>query len=428
MSEPRFGLTDFNHIPSSKNGVGQDRESWLPIVLTDLPAKPPVQPTLGQLHSNIGLIYPGMRHVFSGPPESAKTLVAYLILIQVVRDGGTSVLIDFEMGAYASRDRLRELGAEDDDLERIMFVSPDQPATTDRISLIIGLAPNLVCVDASAGVYDLEALDDNSRKDVGRIYRTYVLPFWEEGIATLFVDHVTKNTETRGNFAIGSERKIGTADIHLGFETITPISRGHRGLYKIHTRKDRGGYLKRGVLAEVELTSDPDTHQITHELRPAEEVPEGKVWVPSKQMQKASLYLEQQSEPITKNTLTAEIGGRKDYALKAISELVRMGYATETPGPNRSKLIQHHHSFTVYEWENQPDPPVVPSGSQVVPGTSQSGGSHPSPPYGGRNHPDNGKNHPVVPDYGSWIDDLEPSSKEDTPADLFDQPNDGIPF
>ena len=177
-----------------------------------------------------------------------------------------------------------------------MFSCPDQPATIDRISLLIGLAPNLVCVDASAGAYDLESLDDNSRKDVGRIYRAYVLPFWQEGIATLFVDHVVKNSRKPGRI----RDRIRTQNRHLrrppGFETITPISRGHKGLYKILTRKDRGGYLKRGTLAEIrKLASDPETHQITHRLRPVEEVPEGAVWMPTKQMQKASQLLEEGS-------------------------------------------------------------------------------------------------------------------------------------
>jgi hypothetical protein len=51
---------------------------------------------------------------------------------------------------------------------------------------------------------------------------------WEDVLAThsctsragraSFIDHLPKNRETRGKFAIASERKIGSCDVHPGFE------------------------------------------------------------------------------------------------------------------------------------------------------------------------------------------------------------------
>jgi hypothetical protein len=273
MSEPRYGLHHFNTIPAddiTSNGTDPNRDSWLPLNLADLPQKPPIQPTLGTING-IGLLYPGKRHIFSGPQESAKTLAAYLLAIQTIRDGGTVILLDFEMGAYDARARLTDLGATVEDLGGLLYAEPDDPATDDRIALLIGLSPSLVIVDAAAGAYNVQGLDDNKRADVEQLTNLYIRSFWKHGIATIMLDHVVKNTETRGAYAIGSERKVGGADVHLGFSVITPISRGHTGLYKITTHKDRGGYLKRGTLAEMELRSDPDTHEITCQLRPAEE-------------------------------------------------------------------------------------------------------------------------------------------------------------
>ncbi len=59
--------------------------SWEPLNLAHIEERPPVQPTLGGL----GLVYPGKRHVFSGPQEAAKTLAAYAIALAVIRDSGT---------------------------------------------------------------------------------------------------------------------------------------------------------------------------------------------------------------------------------------------------------------------------------------------------------------------------------------------------
>jgi hypothetical protein len=425
MSEPRYGLHHFNTIPAddlTNNGTDPNRDSWLPLNLADLPHKPPIQPTLGTLNG-IGLLYPGKRHIFSGPQESAKTLAAYLLAIQTIRDGGTVILLDFEMGAYDARARLTDLGATGSDLAGLLYAEPDDPATEDRIALLIGLSPSLVIVDAAAGAYNVQGLDDNKRADVEQLTNLYIRSFWRHGIATIMLDHVVKNTETRGAYAIGSERKVGGADVHLGFSVITPISRGHNGLYKITTHKDRGGYLKRGILAEMELSSHPETHEITCQLRPAEEHQPGEVWMPTKVMQHISELLEQNHEPISRSQIAALAGGRKDYVLQAIDHLVRLGYATETAGARNAKLIETSRSFTVLEWENQPDHPPVPTRSHPFP-ERDTDDPFPVPFRGpdgnGSEPPENSSPVPTTNDW-SWVDELTPRENEDPPHDLHHQ-------
>jgi hypothetical protein len=331
--------------------------TWDGLNLNELPAKPPVHPTLGRI-GDIGLVYPGKRHVFSGPQESAKTLAAYLIGLEVGRQNGYWTLIDFEMGAYDARDRLVDLGATPTDLDHLTYIEPEEAATIGHMEQIMEGGIDLVVIDAAAGAYDLQGLDDNKRQDVEKLTRIYVRSFWRAGIATIFLDHVVKNGETRGAYAIGSERKVGGADVHLGFSVIAPISRGHSGLYKISTHKDRGGYLKRGTLAEMELHSHPDTHAITYELRAAEELAPGQEWMPTKVMQHLSELLEKQTDTATKNQLADLAGGTRKIALQAIDHLIRLGYATSEPGPRNSQHLTHQRPFTVLEWENQPHPPT----------------------------------------------------------------------
>ncbi len=336
--------------------------SWRPQNLNELPEQPPTPPELGNTH----LVYPGKRHVFSGPPESAKTLAAYCILIQVVRTGGKAVLLDFEMGAYDARQRLRELGATALEIDHISYVEPDERATPVRIQQLLELEPDLVVIDAAAGVYSLEGLDDNKRGDVEKISSLYIRAFWRAGIATILIDHVVKDTETRGRYAIGSERKLGGADVHLGFEVIgkQAISRGGKGRYKIATHKDRGGYLKRGHLADLSLSSDPDTHSIEWAFtEPEVSIGDDGYFRPTTLMEKASKELEQRLEPTTRNSVFESIGGTKDYVLKAITALVHEGFVTETSGPNRSKLVE---SARPYREDNPDDNPEIQPGSSVV--------------------------------------------------------------
>jgi hypothetical protein len=338
-----------------------DREpdSWTPVDLNTLPATPPVQPTLG----DVGIVYPGKRHVFSGAPESAKTLAAYAILIRIVRAGQIGVLIDFEMGGWDARSRLQELGATHDEISRIRYLEPDAPATLDRIQPLIAERPQLVVIDAAAGAYSVQGLDDNKRGDVELWSRMYVHGFWRAGIATILIDHVVKNTENRGKFSIGSERKLGGADVHLGFETITPISRGTAGHYKIVTHKDRGGYLQRGKLADLELASHPETHQITWEFKPAEHAPDDAPFRPTTLMERISAWLQFQPDPVSRKVVEDAIKGKSNNAKRtAMDTLVREGFASESVGPRGAKLIQH---VRVYKHD---DPACNPetNGSQSV--------------------------------------------------------------
>jgi hypothetical protein len=394
---------------------GNEPDSWEPINLALLPEKPPIRPTLGG--DRIGIVYPGKRHVFSGPPESAKTLAAYAIGIEVVRAGAAIILIDFEMGSYDARDRLRELGAQDEDIARIHYLEPAVPATEEKVRLLIHLQPQLVIIDAAAGAYDLQGLDDNKRGDVEKLARLYVRSFWRNGIASIFIDHVVKDSEARGKFAIGSERKLGGTDVHLGFEVITPIQRGTTGHYRIVTHKDRGGYLKRGHLADLHLSSDPNTHTITTTFTPAVTTPKTARYKFDIKMEQISKELERLTEPVSGNTLYGIIGGNKQAFLTAVEDLIGAEYARriggagspiETVKPfNRSLLV-----------------PPVPGGSPPVPEPGMEGGSAGSTPLRGgtRESTRNDRQQTFDRFQHSWLEELIPDEDElALPAGTLDQ-------
>jgi hypothetical protein len=406
---------------AARNGDQPEPDSWEPIDLTTLPVKPPIQPTLGQA----GIVYPGKRHVFSGPPESAKTLVAYIIGIAVIRNGGTIVLIDFEMGSYDARARLSELGATPDEIRRVRYLEPDTPANSPRIERLVTLQPQLVIIDAAAGAYDLQGLDDNKRGDVEKLSGLYVRSFWRNGIASIFVDHVVKNTETRGKFAIGSERKLGGADVHLGFETIAPISRGTTGHYKIVTHKDRGGYLTRGHLADFKLSSDPQTHTLTWELKPADAETAAGYFRPTHLMERVSLWLHTKAEPVPRSAVTSSVTGNAKHLGGALDVLVREHFAAETPGPRGAKLITHVRLFK----EDDPDcnPETDPTSStSSMPFLTSSGTGHLTsssipPPVGGEEEVKRPlEGFELVT--SSWLDELVPDPDElALPAGTLDQ-------
>ena len=371
MSEAQwFGLEDFPTVADLtaydqvRNGPAPDLSTWEPIDLADLDETPPVQPTLGKL----GLVYPGKRHVFSGPQESAKTLAAYVIGLEVVRSGSELVLIDFEMGRWDARNRLRELGASMDELRKIRYLEPDVPASTQTIGALVEREPGLVVIDAVAGAFELHSLDDNRRADVERFSRLWLQPFRRAGIATIVLDHVVKAHEGRGAYAIGSERKVGGADVHLGFEVVHPIKRGAKGLYKIITHKDRGGFLKRGKLAEFELESDPDTHRIDWKLKATADGDEEHEFRPTVLMEKVSRWLEGQLTTVSQHQVEEANLGKRDYVRQALDILVTEVFVDETSGPRNARLFE---SIRAYREDDDDLAPTSPnSRGEVLQSTS----------------------------------------------------------
>lgn len=314
--------------------------SWQPLNLAHLEERDPVRPTLGGL----GIVYRGKRHVFSGPQEAAKTLAAYAIALEVIRAGEIVVLIDFEMGPYDARDRLRDLGATDDDFERLLYVEPEGAATQEIILELLEHDPALVIVDAAAGAYALQGLDDNKRGDVERFAHMFVRSFWLRGVATLLLDHVVKNADARGRYAIGSERKVGGADVHLGFEVVRQLTRGGSGVYRIVTHKDRAGWLPRPRAGELELHSDPETHAITWTFRPpTQEAGDG--FRPTTLMERTSRYLEQQVDPVSRKAIEDDVKGRRAFLRMALDRLVAEGFAAESAGERRARLVRSIRPF-----------------------------------------------------------------------------------
>lgn len=311
--------------------------SWQPINLLALADTPPERPSIG------GLLYRGTRHVFSGEPESGKTFAAFALGLEAIRAGGRILHLDFEMYAVRTRERLREMGATDAELAHWVHVEPDAPPGPGQLDALLALDPTFAIIDAAAGAYDMAGLDDNARKDVERFARMIVSPLSRAGVGTVVIDHVTKNKETRGRFTIGSERKIGGADVHLGFEAVKPIYRGATGLVKITTAKDRFGYLPRPHAADLELVSDPETHAITWTLRPAAqraEQGEATTFRPTGQMERISRYLESRAEPASRADVEASIPGKRDYKRIALDALAQGGYVSEAAGARSARLYE----------------------------------------------------------------------------------------
>jgi hypothetical protein len=335
--------------------------SWAPLDLRTVSDEPPEPPELG------GLVYRGRRHWWSGPPESAKTLVAYAVALEAIRAGWRVALVDFEMGERDAKARLRDLGATDDNLERFDYYAPDAKPKLADLDAIAERA-QLVIVDAAAGAFDLSGLDEN--REAEKFNTTWVRPLWNAGATTVVLDHVVKNAEARGMFASGHHRKIGGTEVHLGFHATTPLRRGHSGYVTVTAHKDRPGFHRKTV-GTIELHSDPETHAITWAWKatPAS-VHEADGWRPTVLMERVSRYLETYPEGATRQAVkTAGLGNTK-YVLEALNFLISDGYAEQPDtgrrgAPVRSVRPFRHEPDGAGTFPNVPDLGTRPNGASV---------------------------------------------------------------
>ena len=354
LPEPPWGdnvVLPFRGAPSSRPQAEHD--SWDFIDLNDPQwDEDPVPPDLHDF------LYSGLRHVISGTPGSAKTLIIYRAAVDIIRKTGRLVVVlDFEMGAKAAKLLLRELDATPEEIAQIRFATPETPPK-DALQAIIELDPVLVIIDASAGAYRASGLDDNKRQDVEQFAHVWVNPLWQAGIATALLDHLTKNPETRGGFVIGSERKVGQTDVHIGLaiDEKHPLKRGGHATATVTVHKDRRAFLRRPIAFFADITSDTVTHHLEVVLRHPEEMPTapGGEKLPTIKMEQISRYLESlHGDSASKAQIRSGVGGNAAMADRALDILISNGHVKVDPqGAGKA----HLHTL-VRPYTRPPEPP-----------------------------------------------------------------------
>jgi hypothetical protein len=334
----------------------RDVHSWTPIDLLRVAAEPPERPRIA------GIAYPGRRHLYSGETESLKSLVAMIVCVEEIRAGNCAMYIDCEMGEREALERFRALGLADEEIsDRLIYVHPSEPMTSadvlaDVIVLIETRLPTVVVADAVTGMLALHDLDPNSSVDVEKFYLGIVDPLRKYGAAVISLDHVTKNKETQGRYAIGSERKVAGADVHLRFETVRPFGRGRNGLVKLTVAKDRPGWLPRPKAAEIEFHSDADTGRITYDIRLNEHGQDKQAaeFRPTALMERISRYVEPAATQPSRTEIINNVSGATEYKRMAIDILVSEGYLAEETGARGARLVS---SIRRYREADEPSPP-----------------------------------------------------------------------
>lgn len=311
---------------------------------------PPV-PTMGLRTDGVGLLYPGRVHSFSGEPGGGKTWLGLHHIAEVLAGGGSAGMIDYEDTPAAIVARLVALGV---DLvairERFHYVSPDGPVERDTVERLVALNLDHWLVDSVGEALAVEGFSPNADDEVAQWYRRLPRPLAAGGACVELLDHVAKDRETRGSWAIGSQRKLAAIDgAAYVVDVINAPTKEDDGQLRIRCAKDRHGTHQRGhVVAEVlVLNADDGGVSVVVRRQSTNHRPTGLMENLSRWMEDKAL-----DAPFTKNDLTsAPVGklvekdgeqvrqkAKADHVRAAVTVLVAEGFVTIEYGASNAHL------------------------------------------------------------------------------------------
>lgn len=333
--------------------AGEGRRSWRPRVLDNIldgSYKPP-EPTVGSRDDGIGLFYPGRIHSAVGESEGGKTWFALLASLYEIKAGRNSVYIDFEDDAPGVIGRLLALGANPTDIrDHFAYIRPEEPLTENWNKLDLGqaigdLKPTFVPVDGVTEGMSMHGMELKDNTDVAKFGRMLLRPIAETGAAVTTLDHVVKDKEGRGRYAIGGVHKLnGLNGAMYVLENRKAFGVGVTGVSTVRIAKDRPGQLRRHGLphssgmhwfADLSLKSHDETFAEVSLAAPVEQTGPFR---PTGLMKKVSDSLAGAREALSVRGIQDRVTGNKDAVRKALACLVDEGFVSAESGPRGAQL------------------------------------------------------------------------------------------
>lgn len=358
------------------------------------------------------LLYEGEVHQIAGEPESGKGWVACYEAVRQLQAGRRVAYLDFEDTAVNVVGRMLALGATPEQIvSHLTYISPTEAPPNNRVpQALLQQPPALAIFDGQTEAYPLLGLDPYSNVDAAIFLNALPRPFAAAGAAVLLIDHVTKNADTRGRFALGAGHKLAGVAVAYGVEAIERPSRTHPGKLKITLGKDRHGAIpgaRGATIALATITPSDNGRTVTVSLDPPDSTDTTGQFRPTVLMEKVSRYVEQHPEA-TRNDIKSAVGGNHRARDLALTLLADEGWIDR----KRDGQALRHTTAHAYRADADPGPtgPTGPNQSQTGPGDhpNTTGPTGPTPLQGGPGPGTGHQDHPNhTPDPDSEIARLQ---------------------
>ena len=309
----------------------------------------PPTPTILRRSDGCGLIYPGKVHSLSGEPGAAKTWIALHAVAEVLAAGGRAALVDHEDRLDTAVRRLAGMGVEAEVLiDRFAYVTPTFAVKGGGLPTnVVEVADScaLVVIDSLGEALAHTGLNQNDDGEVANYLQRVARRLADGGAAVLLLDHVAKNSESRGRWSIGSQRKLAAIDgAAYTAQAIKALTMESDGLVKLVCAKDRGGNYRQGsTVGMVALQATNDGVCIAIEAENGTDN-QGH-FRPTHYMEKVSRYLEGVGEPATGRTIATDVDGKASHIRQALAVLVSEGFVTVEGGPRNARLHRSSRPF-----------------------------------------------------------------------------------
>lgn len=331
-----------------------DLTTWEPLtldrVLEGSELDPP--PCLLMRSDGAFLLYAGAVHVFAGEPGAGKTFLSLYCVRQELLKGNPVTFVDFEDRASRVVGHLLDLGATPAQIRELFtYIRPNKPITdVGRHHLehaITGSA--LVIIDGVTEAMTMHGLSLKDNEDIARFYA--LLPRWvaDHGPAVVLIDHVVKDADAQGRWAIGGGHKIaGTDGVAYTIREIERFGRGKIGSSRIVISRDRPGYIedialgKTAGIFRIDSTL-PNAMVATVDAPDPMPTTEGGGLKPTKLMRTISLYLSM-NPGASKSQIETGVHGAAKWIRVALQALIEGGYVvTEQRGNAVRHILEHHY-------------------------------------------------------------------------------------
>lgn len=247
------------HLPnlaSDNEGISQEDEiesSWKPVNLEQYfdGSYKQAETSILARTDNTFLLYTGKVHSFYGESESGKSWLAQIAVAEQLKKFKKVIYIDFESDGADIINRLQILKVSQAEiLQNFTYIRPDSARKPDDPYWLALLKPNSASLVIIDGVTEALTMWGGETKDndaITRWMRLFPRAIAERsGACVVQIDHVTKDRETRGRFAIGGQAKLATIDgAAFLIEPLEAIAPGRTGSLTVRVTKDRPGFIRR---------------------------------------------------------------------------------------------------------------------------------------------------------------------------------------
>lgn len=323
----------------------ENERSWQPVDLAPILAGTYVapKPVVGQRSDGAGLFYPGKVHSVASETEAGKSWLALAAAFDEIKAGNHVLYIDFEDNEETMVGRLLILGLPADAIgEQFHYVKPTQSvnSTVNLADLSVTIdtyQPTLAVIDGVTEAMVLHGQNPLDNKDIATFAEMLPRKLARMGCATVCLDHVVKNGESRGRYALGGVHKLNGLDgAAYILEPVDPFGIAVKGCSRVLIAKDRPGQLRRNALRRKDsfhyadlIVDSHDESYAEFEIRPA--VAKSGPFRPTHVMEKISrAYEERPNTKLSQRVVLDIVGGDSRTARLAHSLLRADGYLSDS--------------------------------------------------------------------------------------------------